>query len=154
MISFIVAFDPEFGIGVKGKLPWHIKDDLKLFRQNTLNKNIIMGQTTYDNLPAKLEGRHITVVSLDPNYQREGVEVIHDLIPFLKKHMNDEDEYLVCGGASIYRQAYPYAKKAYVSFIKEVYDVDTKLDVYYPDDWEIVKEVDYPDFIYRELKRV
>lgn len=153
MISFIVAFDPNQGIGIKGSLPWHIKDDLQLFKQNTLNKHIVMGQTTYDNLPRKLVDRDITVVSIDPNYKAEGVNVTHDLIAFLKEHENDETEYFICGGASIYKQAYPYAKKAYISFVKKVYEVDTNFGVYNADDWDVVKEVDYPEFIYRELKR-
>ena len=34
MISFSVAVDPRYGIGIKGSLPWHIKEELKLFRRN------------------------------------------------------------------------------------------------------------------------
>ena len=153
MISFSVAFDPNKGIGIEGSLPWHLKDELKIFKRNTMYKNILMGQTTYDGLPRKLADRYITVVSIDPDYQPEDAEVTHDLIAFLKEHENDETEYIVCGGASIYRQAYPYAKKAYVSFVKDPYDVDTWFDAYNDEDWEVVVEEDYPDFIYRELLR-
>lgn len=153
MISFSVAVDPNNGIGYKGALPWHLKDELKLFKRNTLYKNIVMGQTTYDGLPRKLEDRYITVISIDKNYHPEGVEVENDLIEFLKKHENDETEYIICGGASIYRQSYPYCKKAYVSFVKEEYEVDTRFDSFNLDDWNIVKEEDYPEFIYRELER-
>lgn len=153
MISFSVAIDPNKGIGIKGSLPWHIKEELQLFKTNTMDKHILMGQTTYDNLPSSLPGRKITVVSIDPNYQSEGVEVTNDLIQFLKDHQNDETEYIVCGGASIYRQAYPYATKAYVSFIKKEYEVDTKFDTFNLNDWSIEKEVDYEQFTYRLLKR-
>lgn len=153
MISFSVAFDPNKGIGYKNVMPWHIKEEFKVFRRNTMNKNIVMGQTTYDNLPGKLENRIITVVSIDPEYHREGVEVTNDLIAFLKEHQFDETEYIICGGASIYRQAYPYAHKAYVSFIKKEYEVDTYLDVFEMDDWNILNEEEHDEFIYRELIR-
>ena len=153
MISFIVAFDPNQGIGFKGSLPWHISDDLKLFKQNTLHQQIVMGRTTYDNLPKKLNDRHIIVVSTNPNYTAEDVEVIHDLIGFLEEHKDDETEYFICGGGSIYRQAYPYARKAYISFVKKEYESDTYFGVYDPNDWNIIKEVDYPEFVYRELER-
>ncbi|MBQ6335322.1 MAG: dihydrofolate reductase [Erysipelotrichaceae bacterium] len=153
MISFSVAFDPNKGIGIKGALPWHLKDELKIFKRNTLYKNILMGQTTYDGLPRKLKDRYITVVSIDPDYVPEDAEVTHDLIGFLQEHENDDTEYIVCGGASIYRQAYPYAKKAYISFVKEEYEVDTWFDVYDENDWEVTVEEDHPDFIYRELRR-
>ena len=153
MISFSVALDPNKGIGYKGALPWHLKDELKLFKQNTLYKNIVMGQTTFDGLPRKLEDRYITVISLDPEYRVEGVSVVNDLIAFLEEHKEDETEYIICGGASIYRQSYPYCSKAYVSFVKEEYETDTKFDAFDLNDWDIIKEEDHPDFIYRELIR-
>lgn len=153
MISFSVAIDPNKGIGYKNVLPWHIKEELQVFKRNTLFKNIVMGQTTFDNLPGKLKDRYITVVSLDPEYRPEGVEVYHDLIGFLKEHENDEEEYIICGGASIFRQAYPYAKKAYVSFIKKEYEVDTYFDAFDLNDWEIMEEEDHKEFIYCLLKR-
>ena len=153
MISFSVASDPNKGIGYKNVLPWHIKEELQVFKRNTLFKNIVMGQTTFDNLPGKLEDRYITVVSLDPDYHPEDVEVYHDLIAFLEEHENDEEEYIICGGASIFRQAYPYAKKAYVSFIKKEYEVDTYFDVFELNDWKIVEEEDHEEFIYRLLSR-
>lgn len=153
MLSFIVAFDPNQGIGIDGGLPWHIKEDLQLFKQNTLNKNIVMGQTTYDKLPRKLVDRNIFVVSNNPEYKKEDVTVVNDLIEFLQEHQNDETEYFICGGASIYKQAYPYCKKAYISFVKKEYKVDTYFGVYNPNDWNVNKEVDYEEFIYRELER-
>lgn len=153
MISFSIAFDPNKGIGYKNVMPWHIKEEFKVFRRNTMFKNIVMGQTTYDNLPGPLKDRYITVVSIDPEYKRENVEVTNDLIGFLKEHENDETEYIICGGASIYRQAYPYCKKGYVSFIKKEYEVDTYFDVFDMNDWDIVKEEEYDEFKYRELIR-
>ena len=153
MISFSVAIDPKKGIGYRNVLPWHIREELQVFKRNTLFKHIVMGQTTFDNLPGKLKDRYITVVSLDPDYHPEGVEVYHDLIAFLEEHENDEEEYIICGGASIFRQAYPYAKKAYVSFIKKEYEVDTYFDVFDLKDWEIVEEEDHEEFIYRLLSR-
>lgn len=153
MISLSVAIDPNKGIGIRGALPWHIKEELKIFKNNTMGKNIVMGQTTYDNLPNKLEGRNKIVVSIDKNYKPDGVEVSNDLIQFLSKHENDDIEYIICGGASIYRQAYKYCKKAYVSFIKKEYEVDTRFDEFNLSDWIITKEVEYDEFIYRELKR-
>ena len=78
---------------------------------------------------------------------------MHDLIAFLEEHKDDETEYIICGGASIYRQSYPYAKKAYISFIKKEYEVDTRLDAFDPEDWDVVEEEDHEEFVYRELRR-
>jgi len=156
MISFSVAVDPNFGIGIKGKLPWHIKEELQVFKSNTMFKNILMGQTTYDNMPGKLKDRHTIVVTIDQNYKvnDEDTEVCYDLIKFLESHKDDEIEYIVCGGASIYKQALPYAKKAYISFIKKEYEVDTHFDGLNLDEWKIIKEVDHEEFVERELERI
>jgi len=155
MISFSIAMDPNNGIGLKGALPWHLKDELKLFKENTLHHFIIMGQTTFEGLPRKLVDRKVVVVSNIPEYMPSDPDAIleRDLIGFLKAHQDDEEEYIVCGGASIYKQAYPYCKKAYISFVKNVYEVDASFTCFDMNDWNITKEVDYPDFIYRELIR-
>ena len=52
-VHLIWAQDFNGGIGVSGKLPWHIKEDLKNFKTLTLNSTIIMGRKTWDSLPIK-----------------------------------------------------------------------------------------------------
>lgn len=155
MLVISIAMDENQGIGFQGALPWHLKEELKLFKENTLHHTVLMGQTTYDGLPRKLVDRKMVVCTNDENYcvDDEDVEVIYDLIPYLEAHQDDEEIIFVCGGASIYRQAYPYCKKAYVSFVKGTYEVDTYFDVFDLEDWDIEKEVEYDDFLYREMVR-
>jgi len=153
MLSFSVALDPNKGIGYKNTLPWHIKEELQIFKRNTLYKNIVMGRNTYESLPGKLKDRYITVISLNDNYHPEDVKVEHSLLNFLKEHENDEIEYVICGGASIYKVAYPYCKKAYVSFIKKEYETDTSFESFDLNDWNITKEEEYQEFTYRELEK-
>ena len=40
-----------------------------------------------------------------------------------------------------------------VSFIKNVYEVDTYFDIFDLNDWEVTKEVEHDDFLERELTR-
>lgn len=155
MLTISIAMDENKGIGIKGRLPWHLKEELKLFKSNTVGKTILMGQTTYDGLPRKLKDRHTVVCSIDPEYKVDDpdAEVTYDLMKFLNEKEFSDDEVIVCGGASIYRQAYPFCHKALISFIKGDYEVDTHFDVFDMNDWEVVKEVEYEDFIYREMNR-
>lgn len=155
MISFSVAVDPKFGIGKDNVLPWHIKEELKLFKANTINHYILMGQTTFENLPRKLKDRTVIVVSNDLSYTPSDPDALleRDLIDFLKKHQDDEEEYIVCGGASIFRQAYKYAKKAYVSFVNKEYDCDAFFDGFDMNEWNIEKEEKFEEFTYRLLMR-
>ena len=50
MIYIIAALDQNRVIGYKGKLPWHIENDLKHFKNLTLNQTLIMGRKTYLSL--------------------------------------------------------------------------------------------------------
>lgn len=153
MFICIVAIDPNKGIGKDKQLPWHIKEDLQLFKKNTLNHYIVMGNVTYDNLPVKLKDRYPIIVCNDPNYTNDDGPVVHDLISFLKEHQYDETEYFICGGATIYKLAYPYCQKAYISFVKENHDCDTFFSNFDMNDWNIDYQQDYELFTYRELSR-
>lgn len=156
MFSLVVALDENKGIGKDNVLPWHIKEDLKLFKQNTLNHKIVMGITTFSNLPRKLVDRYPIVVTkkIDYHVDDPDVTIEHDLLSFLQKHQNDDEEYIICGGASIYRQSYPYCKKAYVSFVKGSYQCDTFFDNFDINDFKVIKEEAFEEFIYQELERI
>lgn len=156
MLIISIAMDENKGIGYKGQLPWHLKDELQIFKRNTIGKNILMGQTTYDCLPRKLKDRHTIVCTIDNNYvitDDPEAEVIYDLKSFLEQHEFDDEEYIVCGGASIYRQAYPYCHKAYVSFVKGQYEVDTYFDIFDMEEWNEDVREEHDDFVYTELSR-
>lgn len=49
--NLIVALDNKNGISKDNKIPWYIKEDLKFFKQKTLNNIVLMGRETYDSLP-------------------------------------------------------------------------------------------------------
>lgn len=70
MCTIIVAYDKNKLIGKDNKLPWHIPDDLLLFKKRTMNQAVIMGRKTYDSLPNSvrpLPGRLNIVLSRTPN---------------------------------------------------------------------------------------
>ena len=52
----IVAVADNWGIGVKGALPWHISEDLKYFKAVTRGCPVIMGRTTYFSIGRPLPG--------------------------------------------------------------------------------------------------
>lgn len=49
-MSILVACGSKGEIGVDGKLPWHIKADLKRFKSMTTGKVVIMGRNTFESL--------------------------------------------------------------------------------------------------------
>ena len=52
-VNFIVACDNKGGIGKNNKLPWHISEDLKYFKDLTNKNTVIMGSKTYFSIPKK-----------------------------------------------------------------------------------------------------
>ena len=53
-------------IGADGTLPWHLPEDLKLFRELTAGSAVVMGRRTWESLPARfrpLPGRRNLVLS-------------------------------------------------------------------------------------------
>lgn len=155
MLSLIVAMDPNQGIGIKGYLPWRIKEDLQLFKQATVNHKIIMGETTFMGLPKALPNRHTIVVSHKEEFTLdiENVSVEHDLLALLKRYEHSDEEVFVCGGSSIYKQALPYVQRLCISHVKKEYPVDAWFPEIAWNQFEKVKEVEYEEFVYCEYMR-
>ncbi len=103
MISMIVAVDNtnnESGIGKDGMLKWHIPEDLKFFKQFTLNKTLIVGRKTFENLP-QLKNRKIMVLTNNPTLIDN--ETYFDLDDIKKTIFNDKlNEFVIIGGKQIY----------------------------------------------------
>ena len=51
MIRAIVAVDEKWGIGKKNDLLFHLPEDMKFFKQKTLNSTVCMGYNTLLSFP-------------------------------------------------------------------------------------------------------
>lgn len=133
MISLIVAISKNNVIGLNNKLPWHYSEDLKYFKDTTMNKTVLMGKSTFISIGKPLPKRHNIVVTRDLEFTHPGVEVINDLDAFINaKH---DEEVFIIGGKQIYQQTLPFADKLYITYINREYQGD----VFFP-------EVDYSLF--------
>ena len=138
-VSIIVAMAENRVIGRKGSLPWHLSEDLKRFRKLTTGHAIIMGRKTYDSIGRPLPQRRSIVISRNPEFASEGVEVVSSLDEALDLTANDNEAFVI-GGASIYEQAMSVATKLYVTRVH----ADVEGDIYFPEfnlaDWEPIEE--------------
>jgi dihydrofolate reductase len=62
MLNLILAVDSNYGIGIDNKLPWHIPEELKIFKEKTKDSILIVGRKTFEKLP-KLKDRIIFCIS-------------------------------------------------------------------------------------------
>lgn len=69
MLNAIAAVDKNYGIGYKNELLIHIPNDLKHFKEITLNNIVVMGRKTYESLPnGALPDRLNIVITSKPNH--------------------------------------------------------------------------------------
>ena len=130
MISLIVAFDKNRLIGKNDWMPWNNKEDLKHFRNYTMNKDLLVGRKTFEGFPKPLPNRyHYVLTRQEMDYNHEQVEVIHNIDELVKKYKNSEKELVVIGGSQIYKTALPYVDKMVISLMEGDYEGDT----YFPE---------------------
>jgi dihydrofolate reductase len=113
-------------IGINGKLPWHLPEDLAHFKRTTLGCPVIMGRKTWDSLPVKfrpLPGRTNIVVTRQQNWSEIGAQPAQSLREALLfcEHSNDV---WVIGGAQLYALAEPLASTAVVTEIEKDFEGD------------------------------
>lgn len=164
-MNIIVSVDKKWGIGNKGKLLVSIPKDMKLFREETVGKVIIMGHNTLLSLPGSqpLAGRENIVLSKDKNLKIKGAKVVNSLEScleyFRENNINDEDVFVI-GGESAYRNFLPYCNVAHVTYIDYEYAADRHfLNLDLDKEWNLVLETEeetYFDipYTFRMYKRV
>ena len=126
-IRMIAALDAKRGIARNGETPWHLPGDLLRFKELTMGGIVIMGRKTFEAIGKPLEGRRNIVLSRNPDYQADGVEVMHDL----QDALNIEAPVLwVIGGADIYKQALEQAETLELTKVDGDYGCDRAFPPY------------------------
>jgi dihydrofolate reductase len=108
-VILIAAVGSNGVIGRDNDLPWRIREDLRHFKELTLGQTLVMGRKTYDSIGRPLPGRRTVVVTRQPDWAVDGVEVAHSLQAALEPA--DGKDVYVAGGGEIYRQALPHADR-------------------------------------------
>ena len=125
-----VAVDQRWGIGRDNDLLFSIPEDMRMFRQRTGGKIVVMGRATLQSLPggAPLKNRVNIVLSRDEGFAAEGAVICHSLAQLGEALAEAGGEVWVIGGDSVYRQLLEYCDEAYVT---KVY-ADGNADRFFP----------------------
>ncbi len=114
----IAAMSENRVIGADGKIPWHIPDEFKWFKEATMGHTLVMGRKTYASIGRPLPGRKTVVLSRQPQ-EIPGVTVVGSL-----DQVPTEGEVFIAGGAEIYRQALPQCAEIYLTVVKRQVEGD------------------------------
>lgn len=123
-VKGIVAMTRDRVIGNRGKMPWHVPEDLCWFRTATEGHAVLMGRKTFAAIGRPLPGRLNLVVTRGPAIEAPGVVTICDLAAFAEADYAPREVW-VAGGAEIYRQMLPHCSELYVSLIEGAYPGET-----------------------------
>jgi len=133
-------------IGAGNKIPWHLPDDFKWFKQMTTGNIIVMGRKTYESIGRPLPNRTTIVLSRSP-VTIPGVQVVPHLEDITSLSITDAvKQIFICGGAQIYEQALPLCSDLYLTLVKREVPGDTFFPSF-ENDFSFVAEIlDRPDF--------
>ena len=143
-ITILMAVSLDLAIGKDNKLLWHLPEDLKLFKANTLGRAVLMGRKTAESVGRALPNRrNIVLTSGEAPYP--GQEVVRSLAEALE--LVGDDELCVIGGQRVYAEAMPHAKRLKITRVHESYP---EADAHFPDQsldihqWRMVDHKQFP----------
>ncbi len=125
----IVAVYADWGIGEGGTQPVVLKADRRHFREKTDGHAVLVGRKTLEDFPGgkPLPNRENLVLTTR-DVEIPGARVVHSTEEALEA-AKDCDRCFVIGGASVYRQLFPYIDRVFVTRI----DLQPHSDSFFPD---------------------
>jgi len=156
ILCMIAALSENYVIGKDNKLPRHYPEDLKRFKDMTLDSPIVMWRNTFLSIGKALPNRRNIVLTRGETYP--DVEIFHDpelILEVLEDELDAHDQVFIIGGESLYRYYLPHAEYLYLTEIKKTYEWDT----FFPEcqeEFEAIERVEYPefDFVTYRKKRI
>ncbi len=129
--SVMVARDQNGAIGKDNNLPWHLSDDLKLFKRNTVDHTVLMGRKTYESIGKPLPKRNNIILTHNLEYDAPGCQTVHSIeeaYDFCKD--KGVEQLFIIGGGSVFKSFLPLAQLLYIS---EVHTSIEDADVFFPE---------------------
>lgn len=133
-LSLIVAMAKNRVIGADNKIPWHLPNELRMFKSLTMGHHIVMGRRTYESINRLLPGRSTVIVTRQSGYSVPGAIVAHS-IPEALDACRGDDEIFVIGGADLFRETLPIADRLYLTVVDAEPAGDTFMPPFEEAEW-------------------
>ena len=144
-INLIFARARNGVIGKDNALPWHLPEDLAHFKRTTQGCPVIMGRKTWDSIPEKfrpLPGRTNIVLTrgIWNEIRAKSSSNINSSLQVCEQIDPTPAEVWVIGGAQIYRETLPLARRAVVTEIDQDFEGDAFAPTFGPEWTETQRE--------------
>lgn len=122
-VTMVAAVAENGVIGADADIPWKISEDFAHFKATTLGHVLVLGRTTHEGIGRPLPDRTTIVLTRDPSYTADGVEVAHSITEALEladdvlRDQPADRQVMIGGGAHVYAAALPYADEQVISEI-------------------------------------
>lgn len=136
-VNMISAVSLDGAIGKNNTLLWHIPEDLKFYKEMTLNKSCVVGVNTYNNLPEAAK-KNRTYYIVDGTGDIQTYELENKVTGFSTPkealdYINATGalECIIVGGAMLYTTSIKYVDKCYITWVNKIYN---DADAFFPID--------------------
>ena len=137
-LSIIVAHDKQRVIGYQNQLPWHLPNDLKHVKQLSTGHTLVMGRKTFESIGKPLPNRRNVVLTNNPSFKHEGVDVIHSI-----EEINDiPGQVFIFGGQTLFEAMIDKVDDMYITVVDGIFQGDTFFPTYTFEDWEVESSIE------------
>lgn len=145
-VSIITAASSNYVIGKDGDLPWNLPSDLKYFKEITQGHSVIMGRKSWESIPEKfrpLPNRKNIIITRNSGYSTNlDALVRNDLRATIEEQSNIDEEVFIIGGSEIYKEAFKFVSRVYLTRVFEEFDGDTFLEGFNEEEWLFISHSD------------
>lgn len=137
-LSILVAHDKQRVIGYQNQLPWHLPNDLKHVKQLSTGHTLVMGRKTFESIGKPLPNRRNVVLTNNPSFKHEGVDVIHSI----EEINNIPGQVFIFGGQTLFEEMIDKVDEMYITVVDGKFQGDTFFPPYTFEDWEVESSVE------------
>ena len=144
-------------IGNKNKMPWNNRDEIKYFKETTINNAVLMGRNTFDSIGKPLTDRVNLVVSKKKYYDKVAEKLyyftsIKDAYKFAE-NLNI-DKLFIIGGSEIFSQTINNVDELLVSRIPLVAEGNKYFPSISNDVWKLTETQNFTSFSVERYLRI
>lgn len=145
-IVFVAALGRNNVIGVEGRMPWHLPDDLRRFKALTMGRTLVMGRRTFEAIGRVLPGRRTIVITSDATWRHAGVDVATS--PGQALDLAGPGEVMVVGGGQIYAQLFHVAERLELTHVDATPEGDTLFPHFDSGTWSVIAREEHEGYCY------